>query len=103
MWRLWRHRGNTMTVSFDMTDSERSFCSEIAARSRKLGNRRPKMDIAMDVAATHCNGCPLRLEDLLAADDFNFCHDIGGVARHLNRSTGKLSQEFSPRYSRPEK
>lgn len=57
------------------------------------------MTVMMDIEATHCNGNPLRLEELLKADDFNFLHDIGGINRHLDRDTGTLQNCFSPRYS----
>ena len=44
-----------------------------------------RMTCVMDITATHLNGNPLRLAALLAADDFNFMHDVCGIARHLNR------------------
>ncbi|NWG25895.1 MAG: hypothetical protein HXY30_16020 [Pseudorhodoplanes sp.] len=55
------------------------------------------LDVHMDIIACHANGCPLRLEDLLAADPFNFAHDVLGIARHLNRTTGQV-EGFSPRF-----
>jgi len=61
--------------------------------------QRPFIDIAMDLEATHCNGNPLKLQELLEADDFNFTHDILGIQRHLNRTTGQLENCFVPRYS----
>ncbi|MCK1479288.1 hypothetical protein IVB27_32260 [Bradyrhizobium sp. 197] len=74
------------------------------ARDLYLEHRvdRSVMDIDMDLAATHCNGNPLRLDDLLKADDFNLLHDVSGIAKHLNRETGKLEGFFSPRFSQPE-
>jgi hypothetical protein len=56
--------------------------------------------VQMDLAACHCNGCPLQLTELLDADDFNFSHDIFGIRRHLNRTTGKLDDRFLPRFAR---
>ena len=91
-------------VSFDCPESERKVCRAIARRARDLlldlGVDRPALDIDMDIVATHCNGNPLRLNDLLGADDFNLLHDVSGIARHLNRETGKLEGFFSPRFSR---
>lgn len=58
-----------------------------------------RLDLHMDVAAVHCNGNPLRLEGLLAADDFNFAHDMSGICNCLDRDTGKLTRGFSPRFS----
>ncbi len=41
---------------------------------------------------------PLRLADLLAADDFNFAHDVFGIMRHIDRRTGRLDNHFVPRF-----
>jgi hypothetical protein len=91
-------------VSFECPESERKIVRAIARRARDLlleyGVDRPALDIDMDIVATHCNGNPLRLNDLLAADDFNLMHDVSGIARFLNRETGKLEGFFSPRFSR---
>lgn len=54
---------------------------------------------AMNITACHLNGNPLDLLRLLAADDFNFAHDIFGIDRHIDRKTGKLPNCFSPQYS----
>ncbi len=59
------------------------------------------MSLHMDVSATHANGNPLRLADLLAADDFNFAHDLSGICNCLDRNTGKLTNNFRPRFSQP--
>jgi len=56
--------------------------------------------MTMDVSAVHANGNPLRLEDLLHADDFNFAHDMSGICNCLDRNTGKLTRNFLPRFSR---
>jgi hypothetical protein len=59
-------------------------------------------DTAMDLDATISNGNPLRLDDLLKADDFNFSHDVFGIRWHLNRNNGKLENHFLPRFSQRE-
>lgn len=91
-------------VSFDCPADERKTARAIARRARDLllsmGTDRDALDIDMDIVATHCNGNPLRLKELLAADDFNLLHDVSGIARHLNRETGKLENHFSPRFSK---
>jgi hypothetical protein len=58
-----------------------------------------RLDLHMDICAVHANGNPLRLQDLLEADDVNFAHDMGGIRAWLNRASGKLDGSFSPRYS----
>lgn len=57
--------------------------------------------LLMDLtAADGVNGnLPLDWERLLAADDFNFFHDVGGIRRHMNRFTGKLGNSFTPRFT----
>ena len=60
------------------------------------GNR---TDLCMDLTACHRNGCPLRLAELLAADDLKCAHDIGGISRHINRDTGRLEGFFVPRFA----
>jgi hypothetical protein len=63
----------------------------------KNSERGWKQAIIMDLNATHCNGCRLDLDRLLAAEDFDFTHDVYGIRRHLNRNTGKLEGFFVPR------
>lgn len=59
-----------------------------------------RRDILMDISSAHLSGGnKLRLEELLAADDMNFIHDVAGINRHLDRETGKLMNCFSPRFS----
>lgn len=51
----------------------------------------------MDITACHLNGTPLDLKKLADADEFTFFHDVYGIARHMNRRTGKLEHFFLPR------
>lgn len=86
-------------ISFTVEPSESKIIDMIATRARaEFGI--DKADVAMDVTATHANGCPLDLAGLLAAEPFDFAHDLGGIARHLNRETGYLAGYFIPRYAR---
>lgn len=94
-------------VSFTCSEADRKTIRAIARRARALyldhSVDRDLQDIEMDVTATHCNGNPLRLADLLKADDFNLLHDISKIARHLDRETGQLTDCFRPRFSQPER
>lgn len=59
-----------------------------------------RMGLMMDLmAADGMNGNPaLRLDKLLHEfDDSNFIHDVAGIYRNLNRSSGKLENCFLPR------
>jgi hypothetical protein len=57
-----------------------------------------KMRVLMDLTATHAVN-PLRLDEFLAAPRYDFLHDIDGITRHIDRTTGMLDGGFSPRYS----
>jgi hypothetical protein len=93
------------TPSFDVSPVDFKLIQQIAARAMEIAKANDlnckRMDLEMDLTACHANGCPLRLTDLLAADDANFGHDVFGIARYLNRSTGILASGFCPRYARP--
>jgi len=52
----------------------------------------------MDLAACHLYAYPLDLRAMSHGDPFDVAHDIVGIARHLDRSTGKLSGCFCPRF-----
>lgn len=90
-------------VNFNCSKQESRVITKIAKRAVAMalgaGVEYDFMTAEMDVTATHCNGNPLRLDDLLAADEFNFSHDVFGIRRHIDRETGKLGDCFSPRYS----
>lgn len=103
-----------MTISFDSTPEERSTVTMIARRFRDLQkkfgvpvtDRLDQLDIEMDLLATNANGCPLDFEKMLAAQDTDLAHDIGGIARHLDRddnspTAGKLLHCFLPRCAKP--
>ncbi len=68
-------------------------------RSSHPADRLLKAEVMMDITATHANGCPLDLDKLLAAPDFDFAHDVFGIRRHLDRTTGELRDFFLPRCS----
>jgi len=90
-------------LPFDEYASNAAIILKIAKRASKIlseqGVMRSTMDIAMDLTACHVS-TPLRLEDLLSADDFNLIHDVLGIFRHLNRNTGRIDGNFLPRFSR---
>lgn len=89
-------------VCFDATEAEYATIDKIVERARQAGVDRDPTETTMDLSATHSNGCPLDFDKLLAADDFTFLHDILGIARHLDRTTGKLGQCFVPRCAKPQ-
>ena len=95
-----------MTISFNVTQEERALIVKIAERvDREIFSKCPEvgqtqLDTIMDISACIAQGCPLKLEDLLVADRFDFSHDIVGIYKHINRETGKLEKGFRPRFTR---
>lgn len=91
-------------IKWTATKKDIKLIQEITDRAMRIsdanGLEYRRQDAEMDIAATHCNGNPLRLEALLAADEFNFAHDIFGIRYHLNRETGKLGGHFLPRFTK---
>lgn len=94
-------------VKFTHDPEERGLIRAIAKRACEVqaaaGYPLPQMEVEMDLAALHASSQPLRLADLLAADDFNLIHDIIGIRLHLNRNTGQLDGHFLPRYADTER
>lgn len=92
-------------IKWDVSPRDGALINKIVERAMAIYEKndigRDAMDITMDIEACHLNGCPLRLAEMLVADDFNFMHDIGGINRHLNRQTGKLMNCFLPRFAKP--
>lgn len=92
-------------VSFNVTKGERAVVTLIVKRAteiaKRYGQKVDGLSLAMDLCAVHANGCPLRFQDLLDADEFNFCHDVFGIERHIDRDTGALLNCFMPRFLAP--
>ena len=57
-----------------------------------------KLQAWMDISAAH-RAQPLDLDRWLAADDFNFMHDLIGIHSHINRETKKIDNAFLPRFA----
>ena len=84
------------------TREEVILMSKIAARAvslaREHGISYEHIDAMMDLEHAHAEH-PMDLPALLAADVGNFGHDVFGIRRHMDRSTGKLGGCFLPRYT----
>ncbi len=96
-------------IDWNLSAEDRPIMNKIAERAVEMLKAQgvmpqPLSHYAMDVTAVHLNIQPLRLADLLAADDFNFGHDVFGIGRHLNRDPEnlKLLHCFLPRFSKHE-
>ena len=85
----------------------RAYFDTIKLIHARADNMRPGLkfiDFLMDMqAANGVNGNDhIDFDRLLEADDFNFAHDVFGIIRHMDRTTGKLTDFFSPRFTRRE-
>jgi hypothetical protein len=98
-------------VSFAVSKEDRLAIDNIAERmvalDRTYGTRRmlgpdiKKVQLMMSLTACHANGCPLKLDELLLANDADFAHDAFGICRNINTTTGGLDNCFWPRYAVP--
>lgn len=88
-------------VSFECGRDAMLAIHHIVKRASKLakdnGIAMDAMELEMDLVAAHCNGCPLDFDKLWKFDDANFGHDVFGIRRHIDRSTGELGGCFLPR------
>jgi hypothetical protein len=92
-----------MPVSFETTDVDRETIRKITSRAVALGKTKggdpDPLYVIKAITATHANGCRLDLQRFLDADDFYFAHDLIGIFRHLDRTTGMLRNSFCPRFA----
>lgn len=93
-------------INFNANEKDRELANRIAGRATAMligAPGRSKMEKMvhhrMNIIACHLNGCPIDLQRLLDADDFNFQHDIIGIDRHIDRDTGRLLHHFRPRFA----
>ena len=93
------------TVQFTRDQSDIAVIDLIAKRAAAMDKKHNGRDAGniqhhrMNISACHASGNPLRLAELLKADDFNFAHDIFGIDAHISHDTGAMQNWFSPRYS----
>lgn len=88
-------------INWKVTAADSVLIEKICERAEREGHLQPRnrMNTVMDITACHLNGTPLKLADWLAADEFNFAHDLFGIDRHMSRKTGKLENCFLPRFA----
>jgi hypothetical protein len=91
--------GLIMPLKWDATKEELQTISKIMTRIELAGHTINRPTLAMDIEACHCNGCPLKLADLANAPLGDLTHDVFGISRNIDRTTGKLKNCFVPRYA----
>lgn len=85
-----------MDINFKAARDESDAIFAIVQRAENLGWKGNRMTTVMDLTACHLNGCPLDLQRMKTAPDYSVIHDVAGIARHIDRETGKLRDHFSP-------
>jgi hypothetical protein len=91
----------TKQINWSVTKEDALLISKIVKRAVKIGiGQGVPMDMHMAITACHLNGTPLKLKELLEADDFNLMHDVCGIQRNINRTTGELENCFLPRFAK---
>lgn len=95
-----------MLLNWNVSREDHDLIEKIVARAFNSWNvgqsGTTRLELEMDLTACHANGCPLKLRELLAAEPYEFAHDVGGIHRHINRETGQLENCFLPRFARLE-
>jgi hypothetical protein len=80
-------------------DKDMELLLKIAKRYQHINPKVNMMDLQMDITACHL-ATPLKLKELLEADDFNFVHDVVGISNNIDRITGTMLNCFLPRFSK---
>jgi len=93
----------TKQINWNSTKSDLDRITKIMLRAASMLSFEERgltrLDVSMDLTACHLNGCPLDLDGLLNAERFDFVHDVTGICRHIDRTTGELRDCFLPRYA----
>lgn len=72
---------------------------DVVKRAENMGILQgERITAVLDIEQAHAI-YKLRLDELLAADDSNFVHDIIGIQKNIDRDTGEMDQDFLPRYA----
>lgn len=87
-----------MNFNFDYTADEHRHITTIMNLAGLTGTDR--MDAEMDLIACHSNGCPLDFERMATGHMGEIFHDLVGISENLDRKTGLLTNNFTPRFAK---
>lgn len=88
-----------MDVNYEVSENDRKVIDAIVERAKKTWPAVDATSLAMDLTATHNHVCRLRLDDLLAAPDLDFAHDVSGIMCYLDRENLNMKHCFEPRFA----
>lgn len=92
-------------LSLEEADIVESIVERAVSIAASAGWTYQRLEARMDIIVCHKYGCRMNLKALMNADDLQFSHDVFGIRRHLNRTTGRLDAihgykgEFVPRFA----
>lgn len=91
-------------VNFDCSKQDMDLIVKIVERfnEHRTSLKLEPLDVTttkMNLVACHCNGCPLKLEDMLNGNTFSIAHDVLGIAQNLSTKTGEIKGSFRPRFA----
>lgn len=89
------------SIKWEVSEKVGKLIDRILDRAISNGHlqRSSRLSSEMDIIACHMNGTPLLLEEWLEASTQDFTHDLYGIKLHMDRKTGKLASNFTPRFS----
>jgi len=84
----------------DIADRAVQLYERLGVLSDNADLRFARGGIVYEVLTVHTQIIPLRLDEMLEADDGNFGHDIAGIHRHLeDGKKPRLTDGFCPRFA----
>jgi hypothetical protein len=86
-------------LNWNATRREMGQVVKIIDRIQKEGHQVDRSTLVMDLETVHCNGCRLRLGDMVGGRISDIMHDVNGISKHLDRKTGQLKKGFAPRFA----
>ena len=102
---------NMLRINWFVSAQDHNKIMQLAEWAHDLATKNRIMymlrEALMDITCVHANGCPLDLDAMLRAigdseQETDLIHDLLGIRRHLDRTTGQLLDCFVPRFALPE-
>lgn len=105
-----RIQDNMLKLDWEPTAREHNLIMELAMHVHAIAMKNHVVyslhDALMDITCVHLNGCALDLKAMVEAidteHDADVIHDLFGIRRHIDRTTGRLMGCFVPRYAKAE-
>ena len=63
-------------IDFKIEENNKAYFETVINRALALNPEADRVNLQMDISATHLNGNPIDFKKLLGFDDFSFQHDM---------------------------